>query len=126
MTNTNIFSLAERQQYYLNMRQLSIAQNVANISTPGYKAIEAKPFREFIRSPQSNLSVTNERHIRNSAESISVNSRVSRADDQFFTSKDSVNIETELIRSGETRRMYDLSTSIYKTFHKMYLSVLKG
>ena len=43
-STTDIFSLAERRMVWLDRRQATLAQNVANANTPGYRARDSAPF----------------------------------------------------------------------------------
>ena len=49
MMANDIFDLAARQESWLLARQRVVAQNSANANTPGYKALDIKPFEATLQ-----------------------------------------------------------------------------
>jgi len=126
MIHGNLFSIATKQLQYLNSRQFVVAQNIANLSTPGYKAVESKPFQDFLRRTESGLTMTDLKHISYSGSVMNRGRNYSHRSDHTSVSGNNVNVETELMKSGEIRKMFDANASVYKAFHKMFLNVVKG
>ncbi|MCL2672824.1 MAG: flagellar biosynthesis protein FlgB [Alphaproteobacteria bacterium] len=65
--NVQLFSMARQQMRWLSARQKVVAQNVANIDSPGYVARDLKPltFREELDFARRRLQMltTDPRHI---------------------------------------------------------------
>ena len=52
-STTDIFSLAERRMVWLDRRQATLAQNVANANTPGFRARDSAPFADALAQAQA-------------------------------------------------------------------------
>ena len=46
----HLFDVASRVNHWLTVRQSAIAQNVANVNTPGFKAQDVKPFESTLEA----------------------------------------------------------------------------
>ncbi len=44
MEPINIFSIASKHNRWLAVREQTVAQNIANANTPGYKSVDVEPF----------------------------------------------------------------------------------
>jgi flagellar basal-body rod protein FlgB len=44
----DVFALAEKRLAWVDQRQGLLAQNIANLNTPGYSARDIRPFRDFL------------------------------------------------------------------------------
>src|ERR1700733_14327509 len=62
---TGLMSLLAQKMAYLNQKQSVHAENVANASTPGYKALEVKPFTfdAALKQASAGMMITDPRHI---------------------------------------------------------------
>lgn len=126
MTPVLLFSLARQQIQYLNTRQLAVAQNISNASTPGYRTIDVKPFSDVMRARQEDMAITNTAHITPPATASDVYKRTFTETAATHLSGNNVSIEGELLKAGAIRRAYNLNTSVVKSFHKMYLTSVKA
>jgi flagellar basal-body rod protein FlgB len=118
-----LFDIAARQADWLSLRQATIAENVANATTPGYRARDVVPFEKILDRTELTLATTQSGHIAldRSGGRTNVESAL-----KITRSGNSVTIEDELIKAGEVNRDYALATSIMKTFHRMVLAAAKG
>ena len=56
MTAIHLFDVVSRNNLWLSVRQSTIASNIANANTPGYKALDVEPFEKVLESTR--LSMT--------------------------------------------------------------------
>lgn len=126
MSSLYLFGLASQHNRWLSVRQATVAGNVANANTPGFKAQDVAPFESAMDSARLSMTTSNAKHV-------SLGDLGQRADDaqvvdswEVTHSGNSVSLEQELIRSGEINRAYRLNTSVVKTFHRMMLAATKG
>jgi flagellar basal-body rod protein FlgB len=125
MDTVNLFSLATRQAEWLSVRQAAVAGNIANANTPGYKAVDVEPFEKVLRRGVD-MTATNPRHLGGDFERTSVRTREDDRTTAVLPSGNSVVVEQELMKAGETARNYELNTAIVKAFHRMMLMSVKG
>ena len=126
--NTGLMSLLAQKMAYLNQKQSVHAENVANASTPGYKAREVMPFTfdSALKQASAGMAVTDPRHIVPASMS-GVNAATIRVKD-YDTSpdKNSVDAEQEMMKASQTGIEYQLVTSIYRKLAGMFKIALKG
>lgn len=127
MEPVNLFDLAGQQARWLSVRQSTIAGNIANANTPGYRARDVEPFEKVLDSTRVTMSATDPRHISTGAtrEALAVRQR-ENPEIPVMPSENSVTLEAELMNAGEVRRAFELNTAIVKAFHRMILMTVKG
>jgi len=54
MESVHLFELASQQARWLSARQVTVAENIANANTPGYKAADVPPFEAVLTNPYIN------------------------------------------------------------------------
>jgi flagellar basal-body rod protein FlgB len=121
----HLFDLASQQARWLSIRQATVAANVSNANTPGYKAMDVKPFADVLEQTQLQLVATDPGHI--VAGAASTDSAIVKPSDpwEVTESGNSVSVEQEMMRAGDINRGYSLNTSIVKAFHGMILASVK-
>jgi flagellar basal-body rod protein FlgB len=120
MLTVSLFDLASRQANWLTARQAAVAGNVANVNTPGFKAVDVEPFEAVLNSGASRLKATHAAHVGGSA------AGAAGLSVKTLASAEAVEIEKELMKAGEVQRAYDLNAAIVKSFHKMILSTVRS
>ena len=125
LSDVYLFSLASQRTAYLSSRQTLIAGNVANANTPGYAALDLKPFSATLDETAIAMSTTNAAHLTPAAHEI--NAAQARPDDgaNGTVSGNSVNVENEMVKLGEVNRDFSEVTSLKKIFHQMFMQALK-
>ena len=126
MSQVQLMSLAIQKADWLATRQSIVAQNVANANTPSYHAKDVVAFESFLDSPQLAMATSNPLHM-DVALSTREQSRViedPRGDRNF--SGNTVSLENELMKLGETNSQYSLNTGLIKSFNRMIMASLKG
>jgi flagellar basal-body rod protein FlgB len=126
MEPVNLFDLASRQSQWLAVRQSAIAGNVANANTPGYTANDVEPFEKVLERTSVSLRATQEGHLGFGATNAGFTAKPQEFDGVVLPSKNTVVMESELMKAGEVRRSFELNTAIVKAFHSMLMTVSKG
>ena len=126
MDQIYLFGLSSRRAEWLANRQAVVAENIANVNTPGYKAKDVKGFSDVMESTQLAMANTNDVHMVGSAgRSVEVDEEAENSWDVVH-SGNSVTIEQEMLKSGEVSAQYTLNASIAKAFHRFFLTSVKG
>jgi flagellar basal-body rod protein FlgB len=124
----NVFGVVSRHAAWLQDRQLLLAQNIANSDTPGFRARDLEPFKLSQPSTFSNLVTTHKLHI---ADGLSLGSRPGHAvvetdNPDIAHSGNTVSLERETKKVGETSSAFSFDLAVAKMFHRLTLSSLKG
>lgn len=118
--------MASQQAHWLSVRQAVIADNVANANTPGFEALDVRPFAEVLDNTQLQLATTNPAHL--PIEAASARSQSLKPSDNWevTNSGNSVGIEQQMMHAGEVNRAFSLNTGILKAFHGMLMTSVKS
>lgn len=126
MQPVNLFDLAAQQARWLSVRQTAVAGNIANINTPGYKAVEVEPFESVLDNTTVAIRKTDPDHITTgSTRGFQALTRQD-TDPALMPSENTVVLETELVKAGEVRRSFELNTAIVKAFHRMFMMTARS
>src|SRR5215213_7905645 len=109
-----LLGLASQHAKWQSVRQAAVSQNLANVNTPGFRAMDVRPFHDVLQRVQTYLAVTHADHIAASPLS-SAASALKQADGAEITiSGNSVNLEQELLKAGDINRSYALNSGVVK------------
>jgi flagellar basal-body rod protein FlgB len=122
----NLFAVASQMNRWLSVRQATIAQNIANANTPGYKSIDVEPFEAAIAATQLKMAQTRPAHMHPANDAGSGPQEREEASWEFVHSGNDVSLEQQLMKAGEVSGAYALNTSVVKAFHRMMLMSSKG
>jgi flagellar basal-body rod protein FlgB len=120
-----VFQIAAQSAAWQSARQSAIAANVANANTPGYRAVDLKPFSVTLAATELEMSATNPMHMAPAPAESGALREVAIDPAQETLSGNSVNIEKEMMKLGDVNRGYALTTNIARVFQHMLVSVLK-
>lgn len=125
-----LFSLASRQAEWLSVRQEVVASNIANASTPKYRAKDVTPFNAVMdRSGSFQMARTNAAHMTGNAAGFGgdVEVREAALDKEIGVqeSGNTVGLAEEMTKSGEIKRQYELNAALVKSFHRMMLMTVR-
>lgn len=113
---------------YLSQKQSVLAENVANSSTPGYKARDVAEFSfgDALKQAQIGMKVTDSRHII-PASMAGVNAATVKVRD-YDASPDgnTVDVEQDMMKVSQTGVDYQLVTSLYRKITGLFKIALKG
>lgn len=121
-----LFDLASRQAQWLAVRQATIAGNISNANTPGFKALDVEPFSSVLDKTQLAMAATSGGHIGFDAPHVR-SAKVKKTESwDTMHSGNSVSIEQEMMKAGTVNREHNLNTSIVRSFHRMLMASVKG
>ncbi|RIY01900.1 flagellar basal body rod protein FlgB [Aureimonas flava] len=126
MSEFYLFGLSSRRAEWLSARQAVVAENVANANTPTYRAKDVTPFSEVLETTALQMSASSPSHLVASAGREFGVDETKQTPWDITHSGNSVSLEQEMLKAGEVSRDFALSTSVAKSFQRMYLSTLKG
>ena len=120
-----LFELASSQARWLELRQSTIAANVANANTPGYKARDVEPFNKVLDTVPVRLATTSPSHMQLSAAESDTRATAKKDSWDVVHSGNSVSLEQEMIKGNDVNRDYSMNSAIVRSFHRMVLSSAK-
>lgn len=125
MSSMHVFNVASQHNRWLTVRQATVAGNIANANTPGFKAQDVAPFENALESARLTMAVTDGAHMQ--AQDAGGAAAVMRKEDpwEVTLSGNSVSLEQELIKASDVSRSFKLNTSVVKAFHRMLLASAK-
>ena len=121
-----LFELASRNAQWLSIRQATIAGNIANADTPGFKARDVEPFTEVLDKTQLVMATTAPRHLAMGGTMMDATATAEGETWAVKESGNSVTLEAELLKSGEIDRGFALNTSIQKSFYGLLMMSVKA
>lgn len=126
MESIGLFRLAELHSSWLAARQVTVASNVANVDTPGYRAIDVQPFTAVLA--ELGDAAAGRSGARNSGNGFlsEIDRRQVAPDWGVKLSGNSVSVEQELLRGQEIRASHSLNLSVTRAFHNMHLAATRG
>jgi flagellar basal-body rod protein FlgB len=119
----DIFSINARHADWLALRRLATAENIANVNTPHYQAKDVRPFEVLVDARGAAPSVTHAAHQSPSSHA-SLYAAPASGDGVSSTGR-SVDLEQELLKSGEIARAHALNAAVVKSFHRLLLATTK-
>jgi flagellar basal-body rod protein FlgB len=125
LNGLTLFDLAFKKNEWLAARQSAIASNIANVNTPGYRTRDIPDF-ERVMDEGTSLVVTHPGHIKVAADKVRPAATVETDSPDRLHSGNTVDLEKEFMKSGETMRSYSANVQVVKSFHRMMLATLKG
>lgn len=117
-----VFSIATQRAQWLSARLGVIAGNVANASTPGYRAREIAPFEAVLKQQQMQIARTDPAHLNMAGEvgAVRFEAREARAD-LATHSGNTVELEKEMLAGAETVRQFRLTSGLVRTWHRLFM-----
>lgn len=125
MSSLYLFSLASQHSRWLTVRQATVAGNVANANTPGFKAQDVAAFESAMDTARLSMTQSNANHMSLGDGGKRAGDLQSQESWEVTHSGNSVSLEQELIKAGDINRAYRLNTSVVKSFHRMMLTATK-
>ncbi|RQH06841.1 flagellar basal body rod protein FlgB [Bradyrhizobium sp. RP6] len=121
-----LFELASSQARYLELRQSTIATNVANANTPGFRARDVEPFNKVLDGMPVRLATRSPSHMQLSAAETDTRATAKKDSWEVVHSGNSVSLEQEMIKGSDVNRDYSMNSAIVRSFHRMVLSSAKA
>ena len=126
--DSGLIALLTQKMSYLNQKQAVLAENVANVDTPGYKQLQIAPFSfgDAMRQANIGMQVTDPRHIV-PASMAGVNAKTSVSKDtEVSASGNSVDMEHQMMEISQTSIDYQTVTSLYHKMTGLFKIAIKG
>lgn len=118
-----ILSALRTRLEWLSERQKLLSENIANADTPGYRARDLKPvdFHKMLkRNSTSALALTHPMHIKGGLGDQNFRFQPTEAEGyEVNPSGNSVSIEEQMVKLGETQMEYETATGIYRKQSQM-------
>ncbi len=119
LPHLNLLSALTQKMSWLNDRQRVLAENVANVDTPCYRAADLRPldFGSELSLAQHKLQpvATDPGHITLvSAESGGGDQGPNKVPDDLTLNGNTVSMEEEMVKVSDTASDYQLMTNLYK------------
>jgi flagellar basal-body rod protein FlgB len=116
---TDIFALAEKRLAWIGQRQSVLAQNIANVNTPGYAARDIKPFSEILaaRTQQTDSDIL---------QPISTDeaSSADRTSSGRSLDGNAVVLDQQLEKIAETDTAHQLAANLYKKYVSLFKTAI--
>lgn len=130
MQPIQLFDLASRQAEWLSVRQEVVATNIANANTPKFHAKDVSPFESVMEATGQNVGMAKTHAAHFGASNMSDNIELLEPDVNneigMQESGNTVALASEMSKTGEIKRQYELNTNLVKSFHRMMLMTVKG
>jgi flagellar basal-body rod protein FlgB len=126
MTPVHLFNVISQHNRWLSVRQATIAGNIANANTPGYKALDVEAFEATMEQTRLAMTSTRPAHMTTAADTTPATDIRKEEPWEITHSGNSVTLEQELIKAGDVNRAFRLNTSVLKAFHRMLLASTKA
>lgn len=125
MSPIYLFQVAAQKAQWLEARQTALAGNVANASTPGYRAVDIAPFAAVLDSSPIELATTNPAHLSPPQSEAGALREIEVDPAEQTLSGNTVNLEQQLISLGDVNRDFTMGADIRRAFHQLILSAIK-
>lgn len=113
--NLDIFRMANGLARHAATRQEVVARNIANADTPKYRAKDVQSFAEAFQDASSkNLRTTRAGHITAQEAGLNWVAEVD-APGEASPNGNTVSLESEMMKSSETRHQHELALSVYRS-----------
>lgn len=126
MSEPTITSMLKTHMKYMGNRQKVLAQNVANIDTPGYQAQDVKKpdFSKMAASSMGKLEmrITSEKHLTGSLSGggRAFSTTRDRNTSETSPTKNNVTLEDQMAKISDTGAEYQISSTLLKKYNQLY------
>ncbi len=121
VTRTGPIALAERRMHWLDQRQRVLAQNMANLDTPGYRPSDLRPFAQTLARSQSGMVRTNAAH---GSGGQGGDVRPDRQLVETTPDGNGVSLEDQAMKVADTDTAHALALSLHRRFLTMFRTAL--
>lgn len=126
---STLMNMLSGQMRYMTQRQKVLADNIANLDTPGYKANDLKKlnFSDMAAAESSKLGMARTQHGHISGPHSTGGTYAVQTQDQSFEispNGNSVVLEEQMAKISDTGAQYQISSSLFRKFHGLYRTAL--
>ena len=109
-----IMRMAGQMSAHAAARQASVARNVANADTPGYRAKDLRDFTESYTAPGAAMRATRPLHLASGSD-VGAGRALVDAGGEPSPNGNTVSLEDEMVRSADAKREFDLSLAVMQS-----------
>jgi flagellar basal-body rod protein FlgB len=120
-TGIGLFQLAENRLRWIDQRQSVLAQNIANIDTPGYQPRDIQPFAAQLAAATTSIVRTDARHMEGTHD---VSSGIAAQVTEKAPDGNAVSLQEQLTKVADTETTQQLVTNLYSSYMGMFRTVL--
>jgi len=126
LSDSGILRLMSEKMSYLGQKNTVLAQNVANSSTPGYKAREIVPFTfdTALKEASGGMRATSDKHIIPASMAGANAGTKKMRSYETVPSGNSVDLEQQMTEVSQTNMDYQATTAIYHKFMTLLRTVI--
>lgn len=112
-----IFQMAQAMTKNAETRQATIAQNIAQADTPGYRARDVVSFAESYRAQDGGFDqrATRESHLTGGDDRFEPRTFISTDSGTQSPNGNTVSLEIEMMRAAEVKIQHDMALTIYQS-----------
>jgi flagellar basal-body rod protein FlgB len=115
-----IFDVAEKRLAWTSERQAVLARNIANLSTPGFQAMDAASFKNVLGGTAGvQPARTDPGHLAGTVDP-GMTARPIRETTARTADKNGVRLEEQLMKVADTETLHSTVTAIFKTYMTMF------
>lgn len=119
-TQIGLFDLAAQRLAWNGRRQALLAQNIANVNTPGFKPHDLQPFAQSLaRSSNAGLARTQANHLSSSGGG-EPRQDISARPSARAPDGNAVALDEQLVKVADTETTQALVTTIYKKYLTLF------
>ena len=119
-----LFSVAEKRLAWASERQAVLARNIANLSTPGFQAMDTPDFQKVLNGSLGVQPVRTEPgHLAGTIDP-GVTARPIPVDGATTADKNGVRLEEQLMKVADTETLHSTVTAIFKSYMTMFNTAL--
>lgn len=126
VTDSGLLDLLAGRMAWLNRRTGVLAQNVANASTPGYKAKDLAPFtfHDALKEASGGMKITNPRHIVPASFAATGSAAKKMRSPEVVASGNSVELDQQMMEVSKTAVDYQAQAGIYHKIVALFRSAI--
>lgn len=114
--NLDIFRMAQGFATHSAARQATIAENIANADTPGYRARDLMPFAEAYKAEPAAFRATRGRHdLGGTTANTDLSALAMERPGAASPNGNTVSLEAEMFTAAEVKSHHDRALAIYKS-----------
>ena len=115
-----IFNVAEKRLAWASERQALLARNIANLSTPGFQAMDSRDFKSTLAGSIGIQPVrTDSNHLVGTIDP-GMSARPKAGASARTVDKNSVRLEEQLMKVADTETINSTVTAIFKKYMSMF------
>lgn len=121
-----LFEVARQHRSWLAMRQAAVAENIANVNTPGYRARSVQGFEAVLMASVGDAVRTHAGHFEMASSARASPMAVETEPAPATHAGNSVDLEAELLAGSDVHRGYALNVAVVRSFNRMLMAVTRS